>query len=102
MADPDNHSRRRGSSHRDDRLGPCGHTVSGQEAASHQRVEAALAGRLSMQSLSPEEGEIFNAEIEVELDRRIAATNLQDELRADGVRVAVLNGDGAIVTHPPA
>ncbi|SLF15634.1 Uncharacterised protein [Mycobacteroides abscessus subsp. bolletii] len=54
-----------------------------------------------MQSLSPEEGDIFNAEIEVELDRRIAATNLQDELRADGVRAAVLNGDGEIVTHPP-
>ncbi|MGL5445034.1 MAG: hypothetical protein ACRDDJ_21525 [[Mycobacterium] stephanolepidis] len=102
MADTDDHSRRQGTSHRDDRLDLSGPETSGRDTVSRQRVDAALAGRLSIQKLSSEEGAIFNAEIEVELDRRIAATNLQDELRAEGLRVSVLNEDGRIVTHPPA
>ncbi|BAX95759.1 hypothetical protein MSTE_00416 [Mycobacteroides stephanolepidis] len=102
MADTDDHSRRHETSHRDDRLDPPGREVGGQQTTSRQRVDAALAGRLSLQNLNSEEGAIFNAETEVELDRRIAAMNLQDELRKEGLRVAVLNEDGEIVTHPPA
>ncbi|SKO14674.1 TA system antitoxin ParD family protein [Mycobacteroides abscessus] len=79
-----------------------GREVSSQDSVSRRRVEAALAGRLSLQDLSVEEGVVFNAEVEVELDRRIASTSVQDELRAEGVRVAVLNKDGEIVEYPPA
>lgn len=49
-----------------------------------------------------EEGGVFDSEIEVELQQRIAATHLQNELRAEGVRVVVLDDDGQIVEYPPA
>ncbi|MDO2986933.1 hypothetical protein P5V30_20595 [Mycobacteroides abscessus subsp. abscessus] len=77
--------------------------MSSQDNVSRSRVEAALSGQLSMRELTPEEGMVFNAEIEVELERRIAATRLQDELRAEeGMRVVVLNEAGEIVQYPPA
>ncbi|SIH24747.1 Uncharacterized protein conserved in bacteria [Mycobacteroides abscessus subsp. abscessus] len=79
-----------------------GREVSSQDTVSRRRVESALAGRLSMRALTAEEGVVFNAEIEVELERRIASTNLQEELRSEGVRVVVLNGDGEIVEYPTA
>ncbi|OHT78135.1 hypothetical protein BKG69_15935 [Mycobacteroides chelonae] len=79
-----------------------GREVSSQDTVSRRKVEAALAGQLSMRELTPEEGVVFNAEIEVELQRRIAATNVQDELRAEGIRVVVLNEAGEIVEYPPA
>ncbi|SHX96999.1 Uncharacterized protein conserved in bacteria [Mycobacteroides abscessus subsp. abscessus] len=79
-----------------------GREVSSQDNVSRRRVEAALSGQLSMRELTPEEGVVFNAEIEVELERRIAATHLQDELRAEGMRVVILNDAGEIVQYPPA
>ncbi|WP_234821071.1 hypothetical protein [Mycobacteroides abscessus] len=69
---------------------------------SRHRVEAALAGQLSMRELTPEEGAVFNAEIDVELERQIAATHLQNELRAEGMQVVVLNNASQIVEVPPA
>ncbi len=55
-----------------------------------------------MRELTPEEGAVFNAEIDVELERQIAATHLQNELRAEGMQVVVLNNASQIVEVPPA
>ncbi|SHU66828.1 Protein of uncharacterised function (DUF3423) [Mycobacteroides abscessus subsp. abscessus] len=77
-----------------------GREVSSQDTVPWRRVQAALAGQQSVHEPIPEAGTDSKPEIEEQLERRIAATNLQDELRAEGVRVVILNDDGEIVEYP--
>lgn len=78
-----------------------GRAVSSQHTASRRRVEAALAGRLPMASLTVEEGVVFNAEISAAIEEKLAATHYGDELAARGVTTVALNDAGEIVEYQP-
>jgi hypothetical protein len=78
-----------------------GRAVSSQHTASRRRVEAALAGRLSMGDLTVEEGVVFNAEISAAIEEGLARTNYGDVLAARGITTVALNEAGDIVEHRP-
>ena len=78
-----------------------GRAVSSQHTASRRRVEAALAGRLSMGDLTVEEGVVFNAEISAAIEEKLAHTHYGDELAARGITTVALNESGDIVEYQP-
>lgn len=78
-----------------------GRAVSTQQTASRRRVEAALAGGLSVAQLSVEEGVVFNAEISAAIEENLAAADYGSRLAARGVTTVALDDDGALVEYRP-
>jgi hypothetical protein len=78
-----------------------GRAVSSQQTASRRRVEAAMAGELSLRELTAEEGIVFNAEIAAGIEESLARADYGRALAARGVTTVALNDDGDIVEHRP-
>src|ERR1700733_10664221 len=62
-----------------------GRAVSSQQTASRRRVEAAMAGELSLRELTAEEGIVFNAEIAAGIEESLARADYGRALAARGV-----------------
>jgi hypothetical protein len=69
--------------------------------AARRRVEAALTGDLELRELSAEEGAVFNAEIAVAVQERLAGSNYRALLAVRGVTTVALDENGEIVEHRP-
>lgn len=78
-----------------------GREVSNQRRVARQRVEAALAGRVPLRSLSAEEGAVFNAEISATLEESLATGNHAAERAAQGLATISLDERGRVVKHLP-
>ncbi|MEZ0366267.1 hypothetical protein ACAG26_21575 [Mycobacterium sp. pUA109] len=78
-----------------------GRAVSSQYSASRRRVEAALAGDLAVNVLTPEESTVFNAEINAAIEEKVAQTNYAAEFAARGTPWVALNETGDIVEYQP-
>lgn len=78
-----------------------GRAVSSQHTAARRRVEAALAGDVSLQELSVEEGVVFNAEIAAAIQENLADSNYGERLARRGLTTVALNEAGEIVEHRP-
>jgi hypothetical protein len=78
-----------------------GRAVTAQTSAAGRRIEAVFAGLVPMDSLSPAESTVLNAEITARVDERIAAVNSSELLRAQGVTTVVLDEDGNLVEQHP-
>jgi hypothetical protein len=78
-----------------------GRAVSSHQSASRRRVEAAMAGELDLDALTPEEGVVFNAEISAAIQESLAGTDYGDVLAAGGITMVALNDAGQIVEYWP-
>ncbi|MEE2035484.1 TA system antitoxin ParD family protein [Rhodococcus chondri] len=78
-----------------------GREVSDQRRVARRRVEAALAGRVPLRELSPEEGVVFNAEIAAALDESLATGNHIADRAAQGRATIALDEQGRVVKHLP-
>jgi hypothetical protein len=78
-----------------------GRSVSTQHTAARRRVEAALAGRLSLGELSVEEGVVFNAEVEAAIEESLARPNYGGVIAARGITTVALDDAGQIVEYRP-
>jgi len=78
-----------------------GREVSIHETAARSRVEAALAGKLPVETLSPTEGAVFDAEIRVAIADRLKAIDFSAVLAARGVVTVALDEQGRMVEYHP-
>jgi len=78
-----------------------GRAVSSQHSVSRRRVEAALAGSLSVGDLSAEEGVVFNAEVSAAIEESLARSDYGATLATRGITTVALNDAGEIVEHSP-
>ena len=78
-----------------------GRSVCARQTASRRRVEAALAGNLSVEHLSDEEGVVFDAEVQSRLEERLRTTNLGAVLAARGVTTVALDEHGELREYRP-
>lgn len=78
-----------------------GKLVCARETASRRRVEAVLAGALSVEHLSGEEGIVFDSEVQSRLDARLRTTNLGEILAARGITTVALNEQGELTEYRP-
>ena len=76
-----------------------GRAVSSQQSAARRRVEAALAGELTLSELSVEEGVVFNAEITAAIQEDLAQAHYGQVLAERGITTVALNDAGEIVEH---
>jgi hypothetical protein len=78
-----------------------GRAVSSHQSAPRRRVEAAMAGELDLDDLTPEEGVVFNAEISAAIEERLARTDYGGVLGAGGITMVALDDDGELVEYWP-
>ncbi len=78
-----------------------GREVSNQRQVARRRVEAALAGRTPLSTLSPEEGVVFNAEIATALEESLATGNHVADRAAQGRTTVSLDEHGRMIKHLP-
>lgn len=78
-----------------------GRAVSSVATAQRLRVEAALAGRLPMTELSPQEKAVMNAEITAAIEERLEATDYGEILAAEGVTTVALDEEGCLIEYRP-
>ncbi|MBI3224906.1 MAG: hypothetical protein HYZ39_07595 [Mycolicibacterium cosmeticum] len=78
-----------------------GRAVSAQQTAPRRRVEAALAGTLSLADLSQEEGVVFNAEITATIEEKLARADYGVTLAARGVTTVAVDDAGQLVEYRP-
>lgn len=78
-----------------------GREVSNQRQVARRRVEAALAGRMSLRELTAEEGAVFNAEIAATLEESLATGNHAADRAARGRATISLDEQGRVVKHLP-
>lgn len=78
-----------------------GRAVSSQYSASRRRVEAALAGRIAIDELTPEESTVVNAEINAAIEEKVAQTNYAAEFATRGTPWVALDDAGDIVEYRP-
>ena len=78
-----------------------GRAVSSRQTAARRRVEDALAGRLPLGELGPEEGTVFNAEINAAIEEQLATTDYGSTLAAQGITTVALSEDGQIIEYHP-
>ena len=78
-----------------------GRAVSSQQTAARRRVEAALAGDLTLSELGVEEGVVFNAEISAAIEENLARVNYGRMLAERGVTTAALNEAGTSSNTDP-
>lgn len=78
-----------------------GRSVSSQSSQARRRVEAALAGTLSFNNLTAEEGVVVNAEVSAAIDEKVARSNFGELLAARGATTVGLDPDDNIVKRHP-
>jgi hypothetical protein len=78
-----------------------GREVSDQRQVARRRVEAALAGRLSLKELSAEEGAVFNAEIAATLEESLTTGNHVADRAEQGRATIYLDDEGRVVKQLP-
>src|SRR5664279_2048150 len=78
-----------------------GRAVSSHQSASRRRGEAAMAGEVELDELTPEEGLVFNAEISAAIEESLARTDYGDVLAAGGITMVALDDDGGLVEYWP-
>jgi len=78
-----------------------GRAVSSVGSSQRARLEAALAGRLPMNTLTGEETVVVNAEIAAGIEERLAQVDFGDELAAEGITTVALDTDGNLVEYRP-
>ncbi|BBZ09229.1 hypothetical protein MDOR_33980 [Mycolicibacterium doricum] len=78
-----------------------GRAVSSQQTLARRRVEAALAGDADLNTLSAEEGVVFNAEIAAAVEEHLAGSHYGDRLAAHGITTVSMNSAGQLVEHRP-
>jgi len=78
-----------------------GRAVSSVSSAQRTRVEAALAGQLSLRDLSDSERVVVNGEIAAAIEQNLAVVHVGNELAAEGITTVALDEDGRLVEHHP-
>ena len=78
-----------------------GRTVSSFHSTARRRVEATLAGSLSMTELLPEERLVANAEVNAAISERLRSVNYGDVLAGEGTATVALDDDGPLVRYDP-
>jgi hypothetical protein len=78
-----------------------GRAVTSQHSVARRKVEAALAGDVSVRELTAEEGVVFNAEISAAIQEGLAGTDYGAVLAARGITTVALDDDGVIVQYQP-
>jgi hypothetical protein len=78
-----------------------GREVTFHQSAARRRIERALAGEAPMSNLDDDERLVLNAEIDAEIDVRMAATDFGATLDARGVSTVSLDDEGRLVEHRP-
>jgi hypothetical protein len=78
-----------------------GRAVSSHQSASRRRIEAAMAGEVELDELTPDEGLVFNAEISAAVEESLARTDYGDVLAAGGITLVALDDAGELVEYWP-
>ena len=78
-----------------------GRAVSSQHSAARRKVEAALAGDISLRDLTDEEGAVLNAEIAASIEESLARADYGATLAARGITTVALDENGEIVQYRP-
>ncbi|MBD0863656.1 hypothetical protein IA539_21000 [Gordonia sp. zg691] len=78
-----------------------GRSVSQRTTASRRRVEAALAGGLPGESLTPEETVVYDAEIDAQLEARLADDDHVVRRASEGFSSVVVDDAGRLVEYRP-
>jgi hypothetical protein len=78
-----------------------GRAVSSQHSAARRKVEAALAGETPLRDLTAEEGAVFNAEIAVAIEEKLAKADYGATLAARGITTVALDENGDMVQYRP-
>lgn len=78
-----------------------GQSVSNQTSAARSRVEAALAGRLASEVLTPEEATVFDAEIDASIKAALPTVNHVAKRAAAGFSSVIVGEDGELVECLP-
>ena len=78
-----------------------GREVTFHQSAARYRIERVLSGDAPMSGLDDDERLVLNAQIDAEIDVRMAATDFGATLDARGVSTVSLDDDGRLVEHLP-
>lgn len=76
-----------------------GRALSMHHTASRRRIEAVLAGTLSMAALSDEERAAAHAELDASIQQHAVTTSYGDLLAAEGITTVALDDDGTLVEY---
>lgn len=78
-----------------------GRGVSSRSTAARRRVEAALAGRLPVGDLSPEEGVVFDSEVDAVIEERLEQVDHVATRAARGYASVAVDDQGRMVEFRP-
>jgi hypothetical protein len=78
-----------------------GRNISMHQTAARRRVEAALAGELTLTELTAEERLVVHAELDVAMAEAAQATAFGDVLAGEGIATVALDDDGNLVAYRP-
>jgi hypothetical protein len=78
-----------------------GQSVSLRHSTARRRVEEVLAGRLPLRDLGPEERLVANAELDVAISERAAASSFGELLNRQGLCAVAVDGDGTLTRFLP-
>ncbi len=78
-----------------------GRAVSMGPTAARRRVEAALAGELSLRELTAEERTVTDAEVDAAISTAARTVRLGQTLAARGVTTVALDDDGVLTRYHP-
>jgi hypothetical protein len=78
-----------------------GRAVSMHQTAARRRVEAVLAGAISLADISDAERLVANAELDALVQTRAESMSFGRHLASEGVTTVALNDEGALVEYRP-
>jgi hypothetical protein len=78
-----------------------GRNISMHQTAARRRVEAALAGELTLTELTAEERLVVHAELDVAVAEAAQVTSFGDVLAGEGIATVALDADGNLVAYRP-
>lgn len=78
-----------------------GREVTFHQSAARRRIESVLTGEAPMSGLTDDERLVLNAEIDADIDVRMAAADFGSTLDARGISTVSLDGEGRLVEHLP-
>ena len=78
-----------------------GRAVSLAQSVGRRRIEAALAGSLSLRELTAEEGVVFNAEISAAIEENLIGSHYGQILATEGVTTVALDEQGQLREYRP-
>jgi hypothetical protein len=76
-----------------------GRNISMHQTAARRRVEAALAGELTLTELTAEERLVVHAELDVAIAERAQGLAFGDVVAGEGIGTVVLDDDGHLVAY---